>query len=149
MKHLKVYKVFEATDKKSLRNLSIKYGQKAVDRCEEIISDISDILLELKDSGIECEIRWTSIQNSYPILCVSIYSEVEWGTFSNLDKARKNAMDKSLRLETIQRIKDYLDISQGEGESIFYSEREWVDTTPGIHRGMKIYKMYINYDIGK
>lgn len=71
----KIRKLVESTDKKALRNLSIKYGQNAVDRCEEIISDISDILLELKDSGIECEIRWTSIQNSYPILCVSIYSE--------------------------------------------------------------------------
>lgn len=153
MKHLKTYtlferftKVFESTDKKALRNLSIKYGQNAVDRCEEIISDISDILLELKDSGIECEIRWTSIQNSYPILCVSIYSEadVNWGPFNNLDKP-----EKVLQSETIQRIKDYLDLNQGEGESIFYSEKEWVDTTPGIHRGMKVYKMYINYDIGK
>lgn len=144
----KIKKLVESstTDKKALRNLSIKYGQKAVDRCEEIISDISDMLLELKDSGIECSVGWTSIQNSYPILYVLIYSEVDihGGPFNNIDKP-----EKVLKSETIQRIKDYLDLNQGEGESIFYSEKEWVDTTPGTHRGMKVYKMYINYDIGK
>ena len=154
MKHLKPYtlyervssetKLFEEIDKKSLRNLIIKYGDKAISRCESIIADIYDILLELKDQGIKCEVGYTtstlSMRENYPILYVRIVSDPDicWGPFSNLNNPEK--MDQS---ETIQRIKEYLEITEDEELERIYHKDDLFN--PPENKDKKIYKMIIYY----
>lgn len=80
MRYLKTYKVFESDD------LRKYHGNKVIDECDEQISVIKDILLELSDIGYTCEVgyamRGIAMKMSpKPVIDISITKKSDSGYF--------------------------------------------------------------------
>ena len=107
MKYLKTYKIFEFSHEEIMDS---HYGIDTMQECDYMITEIKDILLELKDAGLDVTVGYTPMTLVYkektPKIMVEISTYVgTWGA----GKFLKGDTDYTSEVkESIERIKDYV-----------------------------------------
>lgn len=85
MKRIKTFKLFEIRESPDLGGsddpMKIKYGKEVIDKCDEVIDYIKQIMLNLEDLKFYCYVNYTPLTKTYqevaPILFVDISQNPE------------------------------------------------------------------------
>ena len=131
MKHLTTYKLFEFSHEEIMDS---HYGADTMKECDDIISDIKDMLLELKDAGLDITVGYTPMTLAYrektPKIVVDLSTYV--GTWGG-GKFLKGDSDYTSEVrEASERIKDYV-----RSKGYVTGDGEWENG------GRRVYQMLI------
>lgn len=131
MRYLKTYKIFESSHEEIM---NVRYGVDVMEECDSMIADINDMLLELKDIGLNITVGYTPMTLTYrdktPKIMVEISSYVgTWGAGRFLKGQTDLTSDVK---ESTERIKDYV---SSKGYS--FGDGKWESS------GRMIYQMLI------
>jgi hypothetical protein len=108
MRYLKSYKVFEIRESPYLDGsdspMKVKYGKEVIDKCDEVIEYIKQIMLNLEDLKFYCYVNYTPL--------TKVYQEVEPILFVDISQNPEIPLDEEAKTEleyTIESIKKYID----------------------------------------
>lgn len=139
MKYLKHYKFFESESVKESKTeiMYLKYDKDVIDKCDAMIDDIKDILLELKDIGFWITVGYTPMTLVGREESPKIIAEIQSIHIPSLTTGKwiSNGKDYTQEVyETIERLKDYVN-STGYP----YGDGDWESTSSN----KRIYQMLI------
>ena len=107
MRYLKSYKVFEIRESPYLDGsdspMKVKYGKEVIDKCDEVIEYIKQIMLNLEDLKFYCYVNYTPL--------TKVYQEVEPILFVDISQNPEIPLDEEAKTEleyTIESIKKYI-----------------------------------------
>lgn len=105
MKHIKSYKVFEIRESKSISNdpMRAKYGSEIIDKCDEVIEYIRDILIPLLDLKFYCNLNYTPLTRCYREIDPILFLDISQNPEIELTEEAKTELQY-----TIESIKSYV-----------------------------------------
>jgi len=108
MKHIKSYKVFEIRESLDLvgsdNPMKIKYGKEVIDKCDEVIDYIKQIMLNLEDLKFYCTVNYTPLTRCYREIVPILFVDISQNPEIELTEEAKTELDY-----TIDSIKRYVD----------------------------------------
>ena len=127
MKHLKTYKIFEASHEEIM---NVRFGVDVMEECDSVIADIKDMLLELTDIGLMTVVGYTPMTLTWVDKTPKIMVEVQGDSL--LCSYNEDDIDSAF-----ERIKEYTS-SKGYATGFGTWERE-----AGNGKNISVYQMLI------